>query len=265
VTHDARFPRDVPPGQYVAFRKHPASFILLPVMLMTAAALLRPSGCAAAEQIVCQTSGTAQTCKITQPDVDRKQKSYPTILFHSGDFVTVHAGGCVQSGGGGQTWHRYVDPSGPNSDHLYHGLISYPGSGGLVQFAPASQTPGGWTFQVPKNAPDNVSLILGFQDDNYSDNGYWGHDRDNGPGGQCPIPPQTGGEPAWVTIMISPTGTSSPNKPMDLISDTVDPNNLPLNPWWAYEKGVGRPAGGPPHPNPVMQCGMTYMIPITWT
>jgi hypothetical protein len=232
------------------------------IVLMISAALLRPSSCAAAEQVVCQTSGSGQTCKITEPNVTQHQTPYPTILFHPGSFVTVHAGGCVQSGGSGQTWHRYVNPSGPNSDHLYHGLISYPGSGGLVRFAAASQTTDGWTFQVPKNAQDNVSLILGFEDDNYSDNGYWGHDRDNGPNGQCPTPgtPQAEiGKPAWVTIMISPTGTSSPNKAMDLVSDTVDSNNLPLNPWWAYEKGVGRSPGGPPHPNPETQCGLRYI------
>ncbi len=172
----------------------------------------------------------------------------------------------MQSGGGGQTWHRYVDPTGPDSDHLYHGLISYPGSGGLVRFSPKSQTPGGWTFQIPKNVPDNISLTLGFEDGkgDYGDNGYWGHDRDNGPNGQCPTPgtPDADyGKPAWVTIRIAPTGTVPPNEAMDLLSDTVDPNNLPMNPWWAYEKGVGRPAGGPPHPNPDAQCGITYKDP----
>jgi hypothetical protein len=48
---------------------------------------------------------------------------------------------------------------------------------------------------------------------------------------------------------------------MDLLSDTVDPNNLPLNPWWAYEKGIGRPSGGPPHPDPEVQCGLRYIDP----
>ncbi len=238
-------------------------FVFLSAVFLTTAAVLLPIPCAATEQIACQTTGSVQTCKITEPNVNQHQTPYPTILFHPGYFVTVHAGGCVQSGGSGQTWHRYVDPSGPDTDHLYHGLISYPGSGGLVRFAAASQKPTGWTFQVPKNALDNVHLLLGFEDGDgdYGDNGYWGHDRDNGPDGRCPIPPQQGGEPAWVTLVISPTGTTSPNATMDLISDTVDPNNLPLNPWWAYEKGVGRPPGGTPHPDPDIQCGLTYIDP----
>jgi hypothetical protein len=206
-----------------------------------------------------------QTCTITQPDVTRHDKNYPTIILHPGSFVTIHAGGCVQSGGSGQTWHRYVDPSGPNSDHLYHGLIGYPGSGALKHFSPASQTPAGWTFQIASNVPDNGSLTLGFEDDNYSDNGYWGHDRDNGPNGQCPTPGTPNadyGKPAWVTIRIAPTGTVTPNEAMDLLSDTVDVNELPLNPWWAYEKGVGHPPSQVVlHPNPVAQCGMSYKDP----
>jgi hypothetical protein len=268
VTADREFPLgEVESGaKWIRYRLHhrssgPANLLLASTMLVIAAAVLRPSACAAAEQIVCRTSGSVQTCKITEPKVTQHETTYPTIVFHPGDFVTVHAGGCVQSGGSGQTWHRYVNPSGPNSDHLYHGLISYPGSGGLIRFAPASQTTAGWTFQIPKNVQGNLSLILGFEDDNYSDNGYWGHDRDNGPNGQCPIPPQPGGEPAWVTLVISPTGTTSPNMAMDLISDTVDPNNLPFNPWWAYEKGVGRPPGGPAHPDPDIQCGLRYIDP----
>jgi hypothetical protein len=235
--------------------------LLLSVVPILALGLLGSTICAADERIRCQTSGQVQTCRIDEPEVRKDHKQYPTILFHPGYFVTVHAGGCVQSGGHGQTWHRYVNPSGPDSDHLYHGLIEYPGSGGLIRFPAAVQAVGGWTFRIPNGTSDNTALVLGFEDTDYGDNGYWGHDRDNGPNGQCPVPPNRGGEPAWVSITISPTGTSSPNEPMDLLSDTVDPNGLPLNPWWAYERGVGRPAGGPLHPNPVRQCGMSYIDP----
>ncbi len=245
-------------------RRAPTALILAFAFLTMAAVLLQPNKASAQERVVCQTSGGVQTCTITEPEVKKAQKNYPTIIFHPGSFVTVHAGGCVQSGGSGQTWHRYVDPSGPDSDHLYHGLISYPGSGGLIRFSSKSQTPAGWTFPIATNVQGDLSLTLGFEDDDHSDNGYWGHDRDNGPNGQCPTPgtPQADyGKPAWVTIKIAPTGTVTPNEAMDLLSDTVDPNNLPLNPWWAYEKGVGQPAGGPPHPNPDAQCGLTYKDP----
>lgn len=237
---------------------------LLLIVLTISGAFVWPTACAA-EQVVCQTSGSTQTCNITEPNVTQHQTTYSTILFHPGSFVTVHAGGCVQSGGSGQTWHRYVDPSGPNADHLYHGLISYPGSGGLVRFSPASQTTAGWTFQIPTNAQNNISLVLGFEDDNYGDNGYWGHDRDNGPNGQCPVPGTQYaelGKPAWVTITISNTGVTTPNKAMDLLSDSVDPNNLPLNPWWAYEKGVDHLPGDPQGPpDPERQCGLRYIDP----
>jgi hypothetical protein len=118
---------------------------------------------------------------------------------------------------------------------------------------------------VPKNAPDNISLTLGFEDDDYGGNGYWGHDRDNGPNGQCPTPGTQYaelGKPAWVTIVISTTGTTTPNKAMDLVSDTVDPNDLPLNPWWAYEKGVDHLPGDPQGPpDPDRQCGLRYIDP----
>jgi hypothetical protein len=39
------------------------------------------------------------------------------------------------------------------------------------------------------------SLVLGYQDDGYSDNGYWGHD--NGTGDQC----KNVGN-AWVHLVI---------------------------------------------------------------
>src|SRR6476619_4852546 len=119
---------------------------ILPLSMLFAVwlAVVCPGACLA-EQVRCQTAANVQTCTVTEPDVMKAQTPYPTILFHPGSFITIHAGGCVQSGGTGQAWQRYVDPSGPSSDHLYHGRISYPGSGGLVRFAPASQTSGGWT------------------------------------------------------------------------------------------------------------------------
>ena len=234
-------------------------------LLIAGCAVLWPCWSAATESVTCTTAGTTRTCSIIEPTVIKAQTTYPTILFHPGSFVTIHAGGCVQSGGGGQTWHRYVDPSGPNSDHLYHGLIAYPGSGGLVRFAPSSQTPAGWSFQIPANAQDNTALVLGFEDDGYGDNGYWGHDRDNGPNGQCPTPgsPQADrGKPAWVTISMQATGAVPAHKAMDLVSNMVDPNNLPLNPWWGYEKGEDHLAGDPSGaPDPGRQCGLRYIDP----
>jgi hypothetical protein len=101
--------------------------------------------------------------------------------------------------GKGLTWKRYVDPSGPNSDHLYHGLITIPtATGTLVRI----NTVTGKVITVPSGAgaPDMV-LHLGYEDDAYSDNGYYSHD--NGTTDQCiQTRPNIDGGPAHVTITI---------------------------------------------------------------
>ena len=57
--------------------------------------------------------------------------------------------GCCQTGGHGKTWKRYVDPQGPNSDRLYHGLVWVPGAtSGLVRL----QGVIGKTFVVASDA-----------------------------------------------------------------------------------------------------------------
>src|SRR5712692_9897000 len=66
------------------------------------------------------------TCRIDKPDVKRHETVYSNVVFTPGDIVEVKADGCVQTGGWGATWKRYVNPSGDNSDHLYHGLIRIP-------------------------------------------------------------------------------------------------------------------------------------------
>jgi hypothetical protein len=113
-------------------------------------------------------------CTITEPVVTTLQTTY-NFSFLPGDHVTVNAGGCVQTGGAGLTWKRYVDPASDND--LYHGLITIPGATGnlarLVDVVGRQFTVGG----------RGGSLILGYQDDGYSDNGYYAHD--NGTGNQC--------------------------------------------------------------------------------
>jgi hypothetical protein len=121
---------------------------------------------------------------IGEPDVTREQTDYPNIPLREGDLVTIDAGGCVQTGGAGKTWKRYVDPQGPNSDRLYHGLVQLPGvTGGLVRIASVLGQP----RRVPRKADftDPPHLVLGYEDDDYSDNGYWGREGDDGTGGQC--------------------------------------------------------------------------------
>ena len=65
-------------------------------------------------------------CTINKPIVSRPEWVYQNVVFAPGDTVYVHGDGCVQTGGSGDTWKRYVNPGGANSDHLYHGLVRIP-------------------------------------------------------------------------------------------------------------------------------------------
>jgi hypothetical protein len=127
------------------------------------------------------------SCTINKPIVTQPTVGYQQIAFAPGDHVMVNASGCVQTGGKGLTWKLYVNPSGPNSDRLYYGQIQLPGAD-LVRISTV----------IGQNLTVNQagSLILGYVDDNYSDNGYT--NPDNGTQNQC-----QGVGPATVTITIS--------------------------------------------------------------
>jgi hypothetical protein len=132
---------------------------------------------------------------VSSADVSSASTAYPDIAFQEGDRVTVDAGGCVQTGGVGKTWKRYVDPSGPNSDRLYHGLIWIPGA---TQQMVRISTLIGHSVRVHSEIPTNLILYLGYEDDDYHDNGYWGHD--DGTDDQCK---GSSGGPAWVELTIT--------------------------------------------------------------
>ncbi len=183
------------------------------------------------EQVSCSNTATGKMCRITEPNVTRRLSSYPQIAFIPGDSVTVDAGGCVQTGGAGKTWKRYVNPSGPNSDRLYHGLIQIPGvHSDLVRIAGVV----GRTVTVPPTInPQNAFLRLGYEDDGYSDNGYWGHD--DGTENQC-----RGVGNAYVTLTIAHPPVPLPPPapaPFDLVwsPTTTDANGFPLNPKWGWQ------------------------------
>ena len=55
----------------------------------------------------------------------------------------------------------------------YHGLIKIPGMPGLVRVRDVGQQP----IVVSTNVQGDRSLHLGYEDDGYQDNGYWGHDN----------------------------------------------------------------------------------------
>ncbi|HYY94283.1 MAG TPA: tetratricopeptide repeat protein [Pyrinomonadaceae bacterium] len=173
-----------------------------------------------------------------QPNVNQRVTEYKDHRFQPYDEVYVRAGGCVQTGGFGKTWKRYVDPSGANSDRLYHGTIWIPGATGPMQTLPG--VIGRW-LQIPKAPHDdttNYFLRLGYEDDHYDDNGYPDNDFDEGTDHQC-----ANTEDAWVVIYIRhhskplPTQEVTNLLPMDLWWAEIDDNLFPLNPVWGAQVG----------------------------
>lgn len=133
--------------------------------------------------------------RIDRPGVNTPVTPVPQVQLRPGDVVSVStAGGCVQTGGSGKSWKRYVNPSGPRSDRYYHGLIQVPG----VMSTPTRLADIlGQSFVVPTSGmPPNPILLLGYEDDDFTDNGYWG--RDPGTEDQC-----VGQPDAFVVIKIS--------------------------------------------------------------
>lgn len=142
-----------------------------------------------------------------------RQRLTPTgITLLKDDRVTIRACGCVQTGGVGKTWKRYVNPSGPDSDKLYHGVMALDNftiipPGGSAKCCSSSPTiPGalriadmidaqnrGFKFQVSKQ----TELVLGYEDgvNDYGDNGY--SDHDDGTENQCQ---NVGGAAVEITI-----------------------------------------------------------------
>ena len=137
----------------------------------------------AQEQITTTQVGQDTVVEIKQPSVQQRSKLYPSITFRPGDSITVTAGGCVQTGGWGATWKRYVTPSGPNSEKYYHGLIQIPGATlGLVRLSsvviPGKSLSIPQTFSPPHG--QGINLTLGYEDDGYGDNNYDMSHHDNG-------------------------------------------------------------------------------------
>lgn len=210
-------------------------------------------GNAQGPQIKCSQSGKTINCRIDRPTVTKRRTEYSAITFQPNDRILVQAGGCVQTGGSGATWKRFVNPQGPNSDRLYHGLISIPGRTeeriqGVV---------GKW-IQLPPTIQASMShLTIGYEDDDYHDNGYWGHD--DGTGSQCKQGPGRDGGPAWVTIQIdrSGQGAVAAAASFDVVGSDYDANGLPKNPAWQWEKT--HPGT---HPDPIALCsGFPYWNP----
>jgi hypothetical protein len=181
------------------------------------------------------------TCTIYEPEVTKRETVYPNIQFAPNDIVDVKADGCVQTGGWGDTWKRYVNPTGDGTNDKYHGLIriptAKPAGSGLVRIQSVIgklQTVTG--ADVPLS---QLVLHLGYEDDGYSDNGYYAHDDGND--GQCSMTASNDGGPAHVTITIYRgvrPDTETSNYDFDVLSDSVDLNGLPYNPQWSWQRWV---------------------------
>jgi hypothetical protein len=156
------------------------------------------------EKVSSSVSGSVTTWRIFRPVISQPEKNYTKIKYEEGDVITLEAGGCDQTGGHGKTWKRYVDPQGPNADRLYHGLIEMPGVTDKFKASPTGKkglvrildiglknlSPGQFKGELVVGDLSKVPekdryLRLGFEDDDYSDNGYMDRNSDDGTDDQC--------------------------------------------------------------------------------
>jgi hypothetical protein len=128
---------------------------------------------------------------IVRPDVSVPSSSYPHVLLFPGDTLVLEAGGCAQTGGAGKTWKRYPEPM--EGGNLYIGVASIPSVTKVLE--PLRDFVGRPLAIGAAAPPEGAPLVLGYRDDNYGDNGYWG--RDPGTNDQCLNQPD-----AWVKYTI---------------------------------------------------------------
>src|SRR5437667_3111130 len=89
--------------------------------------IVSPIAAHAEARVTHESTPDGEFWRIEQPEVRRRSTEYPQVQFKAGDKVLIDAGGCVQTGGSGRTWKRYVDPRGKNATKFYHGLIRIAG------------------------------------------------------------------------------------------------------------------------------------------
>lgn len=171
---------------------------------------------------------TFRVDRIRNPDVRRRKTPYAQIRFAPGDKVTIlEAGGCVQTGGWGDTWKRYVDPR-PARENKHYGMIQI---GGAMPDLVRISTVLGQTFTIPAGVPSSERyLSLGYMDgeDDYGDNGY--DDRDDGTDEQC-----KGRGNAYVIIRVelaNPGIIVAPQSILTIQQPTI-PAVTPSGPNWA--------------------------------
>ena len=159
----------------------------------------------------------ANEFEITKPDVRHPRVVRSDVTFQPGDEVIVHAGGCVNVGGG--DWRDYLAPSGKKSDRLYHGRINIPGAtAGVVRIGTVIDRPLQVTM-VPPHRTGPLTLEIGYDAEDYSRVSY-----DGSMSGGCSAP-------AWIRIERRPHAATGepvaspvPTAPLDLSWHAVDDN-----------------------------------------
>jgi uncharacterized membrane protein len=172
--------------------------------------------------------------------------AYDQIPLVPGDTISIRAGGCVNTGGVGDTRKRYIDPIGPFPfAGAYRGYIHIPGLVGEPG-SPNASIPGmpfdrlfeprrlndpaplgNVATQIFMTATTPTTLHLGYHDDEYPDNGYQ-HPGDEGTGHQC-----FGAGDAWVELTIHHGGPFSGPFPTPVLPKAWDltPNQIPGDPF----------------------------------
>lgn len=140
--------------------------------------------------------------RIDKPDITRPEVPFPNIILNKLDTVKISAGGCVQTGGKGKTWKRYPVPADVNmtkKDFLNAAVRLYIGSFTIQGFALKQRLSdyASKSYVMPEQV-NHAIFKLGFSDDDYTDNGYWGRRGDDGTYNQC-----KGLGNAWVVVKIN--------------------------------------------------------------
>ncbi len=158
----------------------------------------------------CPSLGANQQC-YDEPAVGQSRTN-TGYTFPAGSHVKIEANGCEQTGGSGDTWKRYVNPdpwtTNPSEFYGLAGIYSSVGGATTLPTTRINSIQGAF-YRVTTQS----YLQVGFQDDDYSDNGYNDHDDGNG---QCswtttgnPVPGTFYGAygyggPAYILLTVNP-------------------------------------------------------------
>jgi hypothetical protein len=195
--------------------------------------------------------GKTEIWHVNRPPVAQPQTEFNLIKFKYLDEVLIDAGGCVNTHGIGKTSKRYINPSGPNSDRLYSGMIKIPGITADLDKIVNYMSKQNILLKPPHIEDESkLFLTLGYVDDgaeNYEDNDY--NSQDDGTEDQC-----KGVGDAWFRATIihhteaDVPGVPHPKAPLDVWWNQIDDNYLPSNPLFGSEYFSNG------HPNAINLC-----------